>query len=76
MTTTESTNNRQLLGNMNATRIVASSFGILAGLTGLIAGLFEVRQGNVVPNGYWISYDNKELLKMRTQNVILKLKPI
>ena len=60
MTTTESTNNRQLWGNMNATRIVASSFGVLAGLTGLIAGLFEVRQGNVVPNGYWISYIGPE----------------
>ena len=42
--------------NINATRIVASSFGALAGLTGLIAGFFEVRQGNVVPDGYWISY--------------------
>jgi len=48
------------LEKINATRVVASSFGVLAGLTGLIAGFFEVRQGNVVPDGRWISYIGPE----------------
>ena len=52
----KSTNNRQPLANINATRVVASSFGVLAGLTGLIAGFYEMRQGNVASDGYWISY--------------------
>jgi hypothetical protein len=60
MTPIKPTKRIQLLGNINATRIVASSFGVLAGLTGLIAGFFEVRQGNVVPDGYWISYIGPE----------------
>lgn len=51
---------KQLLEDINATRVVASSFGVLAGLTGLIAGFFEVRQGNVVPDGRWISYIGPE----------------
>ena len=48
------------LADVNATRIVASSFGALAGLTGLIAGLFEMRQGNIAPDGLWISYIGPE----------------
>jgi hypothetical protein len=51
---------RRLLEDINATRVVASSFGVLAGLAGLIAGFFEVLQGNVVPDGYWISYIGPE----------------
>ena len=56
MTQIKSVYNRQLLSNINAIKIVASLFGVLAGLTGLIAGFFEVLQGNAVPDGYWISY--------------------
>jgi hypothetical protein len=41
--------------NINATRIVASSFGVLCGLTGMIAGYFEMLQGNVKPSGLMIS---------------------
>jgi hypothetical protein len=51
-----SENGIQNIRNISATRVVASSFGILEGLTGLIAGFFEVRQGNVVPSTRWISY--------------------
>ena len=54
--TSDQTDNLQPMRDINATRLVASSFGALAGLTGLIAGLFEIRQGNVAPEGLWISY--------------------
>ena len=35
--------------------MVVTSFGILCGLTGIIAGVFEVLQGNVPTEGYVIS---------------------
>ena len=38
----------------NATRIVASTFGILAGLLGIEHGYFETLQGNGVPGGIYI----------------------
>jgi len=41
--------------NINATRIVASAFGVLCGLTGIIAGYFETLQGNVAPSSLIIS---------------------
>jgi len=41
--------------HINATRISASAFGVFCGLTGIIAGYFEILQGNVVPNGFIIS---------------------
>lgn len=41
--------------NINATRTVVAAFGILCGLTEMIAGYFEVLQGNVTPNGLIIS---------------------
>ena len=34
-----------------ATRVVASTLGILAGLLGLLHGLYETLQGNVAPSG-------------------------
>jgi hypothetical protein len=37
------------------TRLVVSAFGVLCGLTGVLAGLFEVRQGDVAPSGFVIS---------------------
>lgn len=36
--------------NNNATRIVASTFGILVGLAGIEHGFFEMLQGNVAPS--------------------------
>lgn len=38
----------------NATRIVATTFGVLAGLTGLEHGIGETLQGNVTPAGIMI----------------------
>jgi len=41
--------------NISATRMVVSAFGVLCGLTGIIAGYFETLQGNVAPSGFIIS---------------------
>jgi len=41
--------------NINGIRVVVAAFGILCGLTGIIAGCFEIRQGNIVPSGFIIS---------------------
>lgn len=41
--------------NVNGTRVVVAAFGILCGLTGIIAGCFEIRQGNIAPSGLVIS---------------------
>jgi len=46
---------RKLECNNKAIRITASAFGVLAGITGLIAGAFEILQGNTTPSGLWIS---------------------
>jgi hypothetical protein len=35
--------------NFSATRIVASTFGVLVGLAGIDHGIFEILQGNVAP---------------------------
>ena len=41
--------------NVNGTRVVVAAFGILCGLTGIIAGIFEILQGNIAPNSFVIS---------------------
>ena len=41
--------------NVNGTRLVVAAFGILCGLTGIIAGCFEILQGNIAPSGLIIS---------------------
>jgi hypothetical protein len=41
--------------NINGIRIVVAAFGILCGLTGIIAGYFEIRQGSISPDGFVIS---------------------
>ena len=41
--------------NINATRTVVVAFAMLCGVTGLIAGYFEILQGNVAPDGLIIS---------------------
>ena len=43
------------LTQRNAARIVASTFGVLAGLGGLTHGIGEVLQGNVAPSGIVIN---------------------
>jgi len=35
--------------------VVVAAFGILCGVTGIIAGCFEIRQGNIAPSGFVIS---------------------
>jgi hypothetical protein len=42
-------------GYTPATRVVASTLGVLVGLAGIDHGLFEVLQGNVVPDGLLIA---------------------
>jgi len=41
--------------DIKGTRLVIAAFGILCGLTGIIAGIFEVLQGNIIPDGLVIS---------------------
>jgi hypothetical protein len=41
--------------NVNGIRVVVAAFGILCGLTGLIAGFFEILQGNIAPSGFAFS---------------------
>jgi len=41
--------------NLSGLRIVVAAFGILSGLTGMIAGIFEILQGNVAPSSFEIS---------------------
>jgi len=41
--------------DVDGTRLVVAAFGVLCGLTGVMAGLFEARQGSVAPSGYVIS---------------------
>jgi hypothetical protein len=42
------------MSRLSATRIVASTVGVLAGLLGIEHGLFETLQGNVAPSGLMI----------------------
>ena len=41
--------------NVRGTRLVVAFFGVLCGLTGVIAGVFEILQGNIRPERYVIS---------------------
>lgn len=40
--------------NLSATRLVASTYGLLAGLAGVEHGFFETLQGNLAPSGIMI----------------------
>ncbi|MEX2160417.1 MAG: hypothetical protein WD751_00740 [Anaerolineales bacterium] len=42
-------------GTFRATRLVATTFGILVGLAGIDHGIFEILQGNVAPDGVMVS---------------------
>ena len=53
--TTESRNSTTREKSIEGTRAVVAAFGILCGLTGMIAGVFEILQGNIVPSGLVIS---------------------
>ena len=41
--------------NLRGIRVVVAAFGILCGLTGIIAGYYEILQGNITPSGFVIS---------------------
>jgi hypothetical protein len=45
---------KNALAKISAARIVASLFGVLAGLGGLIHGIGETLQGNITPSGMFI----------------------
>jgi hypothetical protein len=47
--------NKKSLAKLSAARIVASLFGVLAGLGGMTHGVGEVLQGNVAPEGIAIN---------------------
>jgi hypothetical protein len=51
---------------INATRTVVIAFALLCGLSGITAGLFELRQGNVVPDSLVISTIGPEYSMWRT----------
>jgi hypothetical protein len=38
------------LNNVNATKVTASTLGVLGGLTSIGHGIFEMLQGNIDPN--------------------------
>lgn len=40
---------------ISGVRVVVAAFGILYGITGIIAGIFEILQGNNAPDGFLIS---------------------
>ena len=46
---------KKTLPNISAARIVASTFGVLAGLGGVTHGIGETLQGNMDPNGIMIN---------------------
>jgi hypothetical protein len=41
--------------NVSGIRVIVAAFGVLCGLTGIIAGCFEVQQGNIATSGFVIS---------------------
>jgi hypothetical protein len=45
---------KNVLTNISAARLVASTFGVLAGLGGLTHGIGEMLQGNIAPSGMFI----------------------
>jgi hypothetical protein len=52
--------------SINATRTVVIAFAILCGLSGITAGVFELQQGNVVPDSFIISTIGPEYSMWRT----------
>ena len=55
--------------NINATRIVVAAFAMLCGFTGIIAGIFEILQGNVAPDGLIISTIGPEYSMWKTYSI-------
>ena len=61
--------------DMKATRIVVVAFALLCGLTGIIAGYFEILQGNVAPEGLIISTIGPEHGMFRTYSIYDLMEP-
>ncbi|NHJ01757.1 MAG: hypothetical protein EAX86_06410 [Candidatus Heimdallarchaeota archaeon] len=55
MTQNTHLNKRGNWQDLSGIRIVVAAFGLLCGLTGIIAGWFEIQQGNITPDGLVIS---------------------
>ena len=55
--------------NISATRIVSIAFAMLCGFTGIIAGFFEMLQGNVAPDGLIISTISPEYSLWKTYDI-------
>lgn len=51
---TETPNLGGIMNNIRATRVVASTLGVLVGLAGIDHGIFEILQGSTVPDGLMI----------------------
>lgn len=47
--------NKSKWENINAARVIASTFGALFGVSGIGHGFFETLQGNIPTNGMWIA---------------------
>ena len=61
--------------NINATRTVVVAFAMLCGVTGLIAGYFEILQGNVAPDGLIISTIGPEYSMWTTYSIYELMEP-
>ena len=55
--------------NIRATRIVVAAFAMLCGVTGIIAGFFEILQGNVAPDSLIISTIGPEYSLWKTYGI-------
>ncbi len=60
---------------MKATRIVVIAFAMLCGITGIIAGYFEILQGNVAPDGLIISTIGPEHSMWTTYSIYELMEP-
>jgi len=60
---------------INATRIVVVAFAMLCGFTGIIAGYFEILQGNVAPDGLIISTIGPEHSMWTTYSIYELMEP-
>jgi hypothetical protein len=61
--------------NINATRTVVVAFAMLCGVTGIIAGYFEILQGNTAPDGLIISTIGPEYSMWTTYSIYELMEP-
>ena len=63
------------LNDINAIRIVVVSFSMLCGFTGIIAGYFEITQGNISPDSLIISTIGPEYSMWKTYTIYDLMEP-